>query len=134
MENKKNFKKSDYSETWLQNGIIYQRISPHIVKVDLKTAKLLVADRINASGVSKADLPVLCFVNNAINLKRETNEYYRKPDSYIGIKAIAMILDNYTARIVAELVFIIKKPVVPISFFNTEEKAVKWLNTIKQSS
>lgn len=123
---RQNLVKSQYSETWLNDGVVYQMISPQIFKVNLEIAKQLVEDRKQASG-DFVKLPVIVFLNNATNIQNEAKKFYRTTESYENITALALVMDNYTARLVATLVFNIQKPIIPTNVFNSEQKARKWL-------
>lgn len=128
---KENYVKSDYSQTWLENEIVIQDIDPKVTEVNLVMAKQFVADRKAASGSQDRIVSVLVIVNNAININQEAKKYYELEDSYINIKAIAMLMDNYIASFVASLVFKIKKNRVPTEVFNNKNKALKWLEKYK---
>ncbi len=124
---KENYVSSHYSETWLEDGIIIQTINPTINEINLLMAKQFVKDRKAASGSEEKIVSVLVIVNNALNINQEAKKYYELEESYINIKAIAMVMDNYIASFVASLVFKIKKNRVPTEVFNNKEKALKWL-------
>jgi hypothetical protein len=128
---KENYVKSDYAQTWLENEIVVQDIDPKVTEVNLEMAMQFVLDRKAASGSAERMVRVLVIVNNAININQEAKKYYELEDSYINIKAIAMVMDNYIASFVANLVFKIKKNRVPMEVFNNREKALKWLEKYK---
>lgn len=127
MTEKRNHIKSEYSETWFYDGVIYQVISPKVKKITLEIAKQLVQDRIAATGTVGISVLVYVVVNNAISVDSEATKYYKQPEAYANIRAIAMKMDNYIARMVGNLIFVINKPNVPTALFNDEEKALKWL-------
>ena len=126
-----NYVKSDYSETWLENGIIIQHINPKINEIDILAAKQLIADRKNATGQAIKKSLVLVIVNNAVNVNKEAKKYYEEEDPYVNIIAIAMVMDNFIASVMANLVFKLKKNPLPIEFFNNKVKALKWLEKYK---
>ena len=123
---KENYTKSEFSETWLKDGIIIQVINPDIHEISLAAAIQLIKDRKTASGL-QIERPVLVVVNNAVNTSKEAKKYYEEDEPYLNIKAIAMVMDNYVSKVIASLVFKMKKNPVPIEFFNNKEKAVRWL-------
>jgi hypothetical protein len=127
---KENYVKSDCSETWIENGIVVQDINPKLNEVTLPIAKQLIADRKAASGGKR--VAVLVIVNNTVNINKETKQYYKEPEPYLNINAIAMVMDNFIATFVANLVFIFKENPVPTEFFNNREKALKWLEKYKE--
>ncbi len=128
---KENYVKSDYSETWLENDIIIQAINLTVNEVSLVMAKQFVSDRKEASGSVERIVPVLVIVNNAVNINKDAKEYYELEEPYVNIRAIAMVMDNYIASFVANLVFKIKKNRVPTEVFNNRDKALKWLEKYK---
>lgn len=128
---KENYVKSDCSETWMENGIVIQDINPALTEVTLPIAKQLIADRKAASGGDKK-VAVLVIVNNTVNINKETKQYYKGPEPYANINAIAMVMDNFIASFIANLVFIFKENPVPTEFFNNREKALKWLERYKE--
>ncbi len=127
MDVKNNYTKSEYSETWTSEGVIFQIISPKVKKITLEVAIQLVEDRNTAMGIVKFDSPVFVKVNNATSIDSKASAYYKTSEPYIGIKCIAMVVDNYAARLVGNLVFSVKRSHVPTAFFNSEEKAMLWL-------
>lgn len=124
---KRNFTQSNYSESWLENNIVYQVISPKVTKINLEIAKQLVKDRTQAMGAIIIPLPVYVIVNNATSIDPEAKKFYKQPEAYENIRCIGMLVDNYAARIVGNLVFTINRPRVPTTLFNDEAKALKWL-------
>lgn len=123
----RNYTKSNCSESWLNRNIVYQVVDPTIKRINLKIAKQLVHDRTLAMGDLK-DVLVLVVVNNAISVDKEAKKYYDTEEPYMNIRAIAMIMDNYIARMIGNLVFLLNKQLVPTVFFNNEEKALVWLH------
>lgn len=131
---KRNYTKSIYSETWLnsENGIVYQVISPKVKKINLEIAIQLVKDRKHAMGNPGYKVPVFVVVNNATSVDSEAKKYYAQPEAYREIQAIAMLMDNYVSKLVGSIVFSIKRPTVPTTFFNSEEKAITWLQRLNR--
>ena len=126
---KENLTQSQFTETWIENGILFQLLNPAIKEISLPIAKQLVMDRNNASKGNA--MPVLVIVGNAVNVDREANKYYQETEPYQNIKAIAMFIDNWVAKVIGNLVFKIKKNPVPIEFFNNKNKALLWLEKYK---
>lgn len=124
---KRNYTKSEYSESWLDNGVIYQIISLKVKKISLEIAKQLVKDRTYAMGTVGLNVTVYVVVNNAMSVDSEAKKYYKLPEAYENIGGIAMLVDNYGARLVGNLIFKINRSQVPTAFFNKEEKALEWL-------
>jgi len=122
-----NHYKSEFSESWLSNGVVHQVISPKVKQINLKIAKQLVADRSFAMGGVGLTLPVFVIINNAKSVDAEAKAYYKTKEAYQNISAIAMLIDNHIARLVGRLIFIINPPSVPTALFNSEEKAFDWL-------
>lgn len=126
---KENLTQSQFTETWMENGILFQLLNPEIKEISLPIAKQLVLDR-NTAAKGKA-MPVLVIVGNAVNVDREANKYYQEIEPYQNIIAIAMYIDNWVAKVIGNLVFKIKKNPVPIEFFNNKNKAILWLEKYK---
>jgi hypothetical protein len=120
---------SNYSETWLENGVIVQVLSQDYVEVDLPMAKRLVDDRKEVSG--NAMRPVLVDVKNVISVRKEAKKYYNQPDSYQNLSAIAMLVDNYIAKTIGNIVFKLQNTPVPTELFNDKSKAMNWLENYK---
>lgn len=124
---KRNYTKSDYSESWSENGIVFQIISPKVKKINLLIAQQLVADRQKAMGTIGIDVLVFVEANNAISIDNEAKKFYKQSYAYRNIIAIAMLVDNYPARLIGNIVFKINKPDVPTALFNNKSKAFAWL-------
>jgi hypothetical protein len=127
---KENYLKSDYTETWIENGMIIQVLNSRLKEVDLAIAKQLVADR-KAVSAGNTKRPVLVIVGNVVNVNKEANKYYAEEEPYNNILAIALVVDNYVAKVIGNLVFKLKKQPVPIELFNNKEKALNWLDKYK---
>ncbi|MCH2225387.1 MAG: hypothetical protein MK066_11520 [Crocinitomicaceae bacterium] len=123
---KHNYTKSNCSESWKDNNVVFQIINPEIKKITLNVAKQLVIDRKKAMG-NNTPTAVFVKVNNALSVEKAANYYYENSDAYEGTKAIAMLIDNYTARLVGNLIFKLNKQSVPVSLFNKQSKALDWL-------
>jgi hypothetical protein len=126
---RQNYVKSDFTESWLEDGIIVQVLNSKLNEVNLTIAKQFVLDRQLASG--GVIRPVLVIVQNVVNINKEANKYYEEEEPYKNISAIAMFIDNYVAKVIGNLVFKFKTQPVPIELFNNKEKAVKWLEKFK---
>ena len=126
---KQNYVKSKFSETWLEDGIVIQVIAIEVKKISREIAIQLVKDRNYAMTNFLGNVPVLVIVNNAISVEKEAKHYYDTEQPYDNIKAIAMLMDNYLARLVGNFVFLFDKQPVPISFFNDQSKAIEWLKS-----
>ena len=126
-----NFCKSEYSETWLENGVIHQIIVPNITKINLEIARQLVEDRKFAMGGIGITLPVFVVVNNVTTASVAAKAYYRTAEPYKNISAIAMLMESYFARITGKFIFLINRPKVPTTFFKNEETALAWLKQFK---
>ena len=129
---KENYVKSNYSETWLENGIVIQNIDPKVNEVNFEIAKQLVSDRQKAAGSTNKMIPVMVIANNAVNINKDAKKYYEEEEPYVNIKAIAMIMDNFITSFIVNLVFKLKKNPVPTEVFNNTAKAQKWLEKYKE--
>ncbi|GAL83133.1 hypothetical protein CHU_1675 [Sporocytophaga myxococcoides] len=127
---KENHIVSKYSETWLENGVILQVLNQEYNEVDLPMARQLVEDRKIAAG--NAIRPVLVEVKNVISVRKEAKKYYNLPDSYQNLSAIAMLVDNYIAKTIGNIVFKLQNNPVPTELFNDRSKALNWLERYKR--
>lgn len=129
---KANHVESEYSSTWLEDGVICQVIKPHLNAFNLTVAKELVADRLKTCE-SKEGIthPVILVFSNMVSIDKETREYYSQKEPFRYLSAIAIIMDNYVARLICNLVYAINKPPIPMAFFNDKSKALKWLEKYK---
>ena len=125
---KENYVQSKYSESWFEDGTVFQVIDSQVKKISADIAKQLVKDRNYAMGNSGKDVPVFVVVNNAMSVEREAKSYYDTENPYDKISCIAMLMDNYLARLAGNFVFLFDKQPVPIKFFNSREKALEWLS------
>jgi len=121
--------KSAFSETWLEDGMVFQVIAIEVKKISREIAIQLVEDRNLATADFYGSVPVLVIVNNAISVDKDAKNYYDTTQPYDNIKAIAMLMDNYLARLVGNFIFLFDKQPVPISFFNDRSKAIEWLKS-----
>lgn len=128
---KTNYIESEYSQTWSEDGVVFQIISPKVKKITLEIAKQLVEDRNYAKGNFNFDVPVFVQVNNATSVDSEASNYYKTKEPFKGIKCIAMLVDNYASRLVGNLIFTVKKPFVPTSLFTSQKKAMEWLKNFR---
>ncbi len=126
---KENYIVSKYSETWLEHGVIIQVLNQEYSEVDLPMARQLVEDRKIAAG--NAIRPVLVEVKNVISVRKEAKKYYNLPDSYQNLSAIAMLIDNYIAKTIGNIVFKLQNNPVPTELFNDRSKALNWLEKYK---
>jgi hypothetical protein len=126
---KENHIKSEFSSTWIEDGVIYQVINPHLNAFNLHIAKELVADRLKACEPRDGVLfPVILVFSNMVSMDKETRQYYALEEPFRSLSGIAIILDNYVARLLCNLVYKINKPPIPMAFFNDKSKALKWLD------
>lgn len=130
---KQNYTKSDYSDSWFEDGFVYQVISPKVRKINMAIAIQLIEDRRRAMG-DMTDVLVLVKVNNALSVESDVRKFYDTQEPYVGIRAIAMIIDNYIALTVGKMVFLLNKQPIPIQLFNSKEKATRWLLGVEGKS
>jgi hypothetical protein len=119
---------SEFSHTWVENGIIHQVIKPHLKKFNMTVAKALIADRIKAcQPIEGVSFPVILEINNMVTIDKETREYYSSKEPFTHLSKIAIIIDNYVGRLMGNLVYKINVPPIPMAFFNDRQKAIQWL-------
>jgi hypothetical protein len=127
---KENYIVSKYSETWLEHGVVIQVLNQEYTEVDLPMAIQLVEDRKIAAG--NTIRPVLVEVKNVISVRKDAKKYYNLPDSYQNLSAIAMLIDNYIAKTIGNIVFKLQNNPVPTELFNDRAKALNWLEKYKK--
>jgi hypothetical protein len=66
-----------------------------------------------------------------VGIDKETRHYYASDVPYRRLSAIAIVVDNYVARFGGNLIYKFNKPPIPIIFFSSKLKAIKWLETYK---
>ncbi len=125
---------SKYATTYLKNSIVYQTLSSDVNSINLEIAKQLVADRRQVMSALDERVPVIVDVGNAINVEKEARRYYKEKEPYEGLCAIAMVMDNYIARMIANLVFMFKEQPVTTKFFNDKGRAQTWIENIESQS
>ncbi|MFN6943496.1 MAG: hypothetical protein ACK4ND_01005 [Cytophagaceae bacterium] len=126
---KENFTKSNYSETWIENGVVVQNINEAIHEINREAAQQLIEDRKKASGGAVG--PVLVIANNAVNITKDAKKFYEENEPYENISAVAMVMDNFITNIITNFVFKVKRNPIPIESFNDYEKAYRWLEKFK---
>ena len=126
---KQNLILSEFTETWAEKGVIIQKLNLSIKEISLPIAKQMVMDRKIVT--NEIPMPILVIVGNVVNVDRASTKYYQEDEPYLNIQAIAMLIDNWVAKVIGNLVFKVKKNPVPIEFFNSKAKAIAWLEQYK---
>lgn len=107
-----------------RNGVIVQRIGA-------SKAQTLEAARENTATFRKltAGVPHSLIVDLRSNptLERGVREYYTSPEAFVDCRAIAMLINSTTGRMLGNLVLAVQNPAVPTRMFAEEADALAWL-------
>ncbi len=125
-ENKSNISYSEYSTTWLEDGLVYQKMNDGIKSINLKIATTLVDER--KSVVLGMDYPVIFIANQALNVEDDAKGFYKTEIPYNGIILLAVIVKNHIAQYVGNIVLKFTKSYVPTEFFSNIEDAKSWVS------
>jgi hypothetical protein len=116
------------SEISIEKNTIIQTINPDIKEINLEIAKSL-TDEVMA--VSENKEYVLIFdMNRVTYANSDARIYYRNIDLMKNIKAIAILAENETPKLVAKVIFYSKKNFIPVEVFKHKADALEWLNKL----
>lgn len=110
-----------------KNGIVYCIFKKSTI--DLNDAKKIVETRIAHFG--NGNYPSILFDDGIKTITKEARDYFNTDEASKGISASAIILKNPLGKILANFIFGLKKPKVPVKFFNDVKEAEKWLENYK---
>jgi hypothetical protein len=110
-----------------KNGIIYCYFKKNTIDIDI--AKEMVKIRLEHFG--DKNYPVILFDEDIKTITKEARDYFNTDEASKGISASAIVLKNPLGKILANFIFGLKKPKVPVKFFNDVKEAEKWLENYK---
>lgn len=64
------------------------------------------------------------------SVTKEARDYYSNDDVASGRCGIAMLVNSYFSKIIANFFIAYAKPAYPIQLFTSKEKAIHWLKTL----
>jgi len=116
------------SDISIENNTIIQIINPDIKEINLEIAKSLTDDVV---AISKNKEYLLIFdMNRVTYANSDARIYYRNTDLMKNIKAIAVLAENETAKLVAKVIFYSKKNFIPVEVFKHKSDALEWLKNL----
>ena|ERR1700722_437143 len=128
MSLEENYFKNEYTEMWIENGILYTKYAPDL-KVTLKIAKINVEERLKLS--NGKSYPMFIYGANLKQLDKEAGAYLRSGDGIKGIKASAFLADSQFDYLIMNLFMAAFTPPFPVKIFLHKQKAQAWLNQYK---
>ena len=125
----KKFKtQSDYTEMWIENGIIHNVYKPNLV-LDLTKARQMVEERLKIS--NGREHPLFIDINNLVSVDLEAREYLSGGDAVKLVKAGAIYCKNPIGKFAGKLFIEVNQPQVPTKVFTEKEEALAWLELYK---
>lgn len=129
MNTPKKYFKNDYTEMWIEDGILYSKYASNL-KVTLEMAKINVQERLNLS--EGKSYPMLVYGANLTQLDNEAGKYLGTEEALVGIKAGAFLAATQFDYLIIRLFMVILTPKVPTKLFLNEQRAMIWLNKYKE--
>ena len=122
---------TDYSEMWLEDGIIHQVYKPNLI-ITIQVAKAMVQDRLRISeGITR---PMFVDIRNLVAIDSESREYFSSDEAVYLLSAGAILLGSslkyYIAGLAGNVFLTMDRPKIPAKLFNNKERAIKWLHII----
>lgn len=128
MSTNKKYFKNEYTEMWIQDGILFSRYTENL-KVNLEIAKICVKERLTLC--EGKTYPMLVYGANLKQLDREAGKFLRTGDSIKGLSAGAFLADNQFDYLVLSFFVMIFSVHPPSKLFKDEAKAIEWLQQFK---
>jgi len=112
----------------LENNTIVQIVNPDVKEITLEIAKSLTDEVMT---VSENKEYILIFdMNKVTYANSDARIYYRNIDLMKNIKAIAVLAENETTKLVAKVIFYSKKNFIPVEVFKHKPDALEWLKKL----
>ena len=112
----------------LENNTLIQIVHPSVKEITLEVAKNLIEEVMEISG--DKEYPLIFDTKEIIYANSEARIYYRNAELLQNIKAIAIIAENETAKLVARVIFYTKKNFIPVEVFTQKADAQEWINSL----
>ena len=116
------------SQISLENNSIIQLINSDIKEITLEIAKNLTAEVLDIS--ENREYALVFDMKEVIYADTEARIYYRNTDLMKNIKAIAVVAENETAKLVAKVIFYSKKNFIPVEVFTKQADALQWIKNL----
>ncbi len=116
-----NTRKATYK---LENGILICELKPDLI-IDLKTAVLLVNERIKITG--KYNFPFLLIVKDYLLLDSDAFKYLGTNEGVQNLQASAVVIDSPLQKLITNFNLIFYKNRVPFRVFTKRSEAKLWL-------
>jgi hypothetical protein len=129
---KKSYLENEYVELWIENGIIHEVFKPSLKILNIEIVKQIVADRLKVSG--EITRPIFVDVGSAVSIDKAARRYLAKGDALKLLSATAILVDNYIAKLWANIYIRIDNPSIPTQFFHHKAMALTWLAQYKTHS
>lgn len=131
---KKNaYLENEFCEYWIDEfGVVHEIFKPTFVSLDLKVAKIIVADRLKVSeGIAR---PLYVELGKATKMDRAANRYLSTGPAMECLTATGILVRDQIEKLGANLYTGFFKPTVPTKFFTDKEKAMSWLRNYTQDA
>ncbi len=125
---RESYLENDYTRMWLSNGILVVEYKPRLV-MNIEISKQIVRDRLKLSnGVAR---PLLLDGRNFVSMDRAAMKYYKTKEVVQYVTSAAFITGSALSSLAGNIFLTLEKPLVPTKLFNSEEKALEWLEKYK---
>jgi len=74
---------------------------------------------------------LLSDIRKAKSGSKEAKNYLGTEEAAEDVIANAILVNNYTSKMIGNIFLIFQKPAVPVRLFTSEEKALDWLTSFK---
>ena len=116
------------SEVTLENNTIIQVVHPSIKEITLEVAKNLTEEVMEFC--RDREYPLIFDTNEIVYANTEARIFYRNVELLENIKAIAIVAENETAKLVARVIFYTKKNSIPVEAFSRKSDAQSWIESL----
>lgn len=128
---KTRYYKNEYVEFWIdENGFLINRYKPHVQKITLEMAKVIVGDRLKQFG--DKDYYGIVDPVKTISMTTEARKFLSEGESMKHLCGVAILVNNFIAKLSANTYMFFDKPSIPTKVFQTHKGAVNWLLKFKK--
>lgn len=120
-----NYISGNYADMWISEGVLFGVYKDKVI-IDLKAAEDILKKRELLSKGEK--LPVIFDCRKVSYWTKEARKFQNTEMNYRLMKAAAVIyVDSYAPNIIINFILKFEKPLIPMKFFHSEEKALCWI-------
>lgn len=121
---------NDFMKFWFEDGILFSKFQKDII-VNLEAVKKTIELR---EKISVEENQYWLF--DITDIKSVTNEarQYGSKHGHNLVYACAVLVDSYLTKFLFTSYLKLSKPDFPFAFFTNKQKAVDWLNELKQQN